>query len=49
MKFCRCTITVNDLEESLKFYQEIVGLSLNRRFATGSGMEIAFLGAGGRK
>jgi lactoylglutathione lyase len=47
MKFCWCTIMVNDLEESLKFYQEIVGLSLNRRFAAGPGMEIAFLGAGG--
>ena len=47
MKFCWCTITVNNMEESLKFYEEIVGLSLNRRFAAGPGMEIAFLGAGG--
>lgn len=47
MKFCWCTITVNNLEESIKFYQEIVGLSVNRRFAAGPGMEIAFLGAGG--
>jgi lactoylglutathione lyase len=47
MKFCWCTITVNNMEESLKFYEEIVGLSLNRRFAAGPGMEIAFLGVGG--
>jgi lactoylglutathione lyase len=35
------------MEESLKFYQEIAGLSLNRRFTAGPGMEISFLGAGG--
>ena len=44
MKFCWTTITVNNLEESLKFYQEIVGLSLNQRFPAGPGVEIAFLG-----
>ncbi|MDD5601014.1 MAG: VOC family protein, partial [Actinomycetota bacterium] len=32
MKFCWTTIMVNDLEESLKFYQEIIGLPVNRRF-----------------
>lgn len=41
MKFCWCTIHVKNMEESLKFYQEIVGLSLNRRF--GQGPEFAFL------
>ena len=46
MKFCWCTITVNDMEASLKFYQEIVGLTLNKRFAAGPGMEISFLGDG---
>lgn len=49
MKFCWCTITVADMQESLKFYQEIVGLSINRRFVTGPGMEIAFLGDGETK
>lgn len=44
MKFCWCTITVDNLEESLKFYQEIVGLPVNRRFSAGAGTEIAFLG-----
>ncbi len=47
MKFCWCTITVNNLDESIQFYQEVVGLTVNRRFAAGPGMEIAFLGAGG--
>jgi len=34
------------MEESLKFYQEIVGLKQNRRFQAGPGVEIAFLGDG---
>ncbi|AOT71959.1 VOC family protein [Geosporobacter ferrireducens] len=49
MKFCWCTIAVRNMEESLKFYQEIVGLSINRRFMTGPGSEIAFLGDGETK
>jgi lactoylglutathione lyase len=46
MKFCWCTITVQNMEDSLKFYQEIVGLSINRRFAVGPAVEISFLGDG---
>jgi lactoylglutathione lyase len=46
MKFCWITINVNNMEESLKFYQEIVGLSINKRFNAGPGSEIAFLGDG---
>ena len=46
MKFCWSTINVKNLEESLKFYEEIVGLKVNRRFPAGPGMEIAFLGEG---
>ena len=49
MKFCWTTIRVKDLEESLKFYQEIVGLRLDRRFKAGPGTEIAFLGDGETK
>ncbi|MBE3094449.1 MAG: VOC family protein [Actinobacteria bacterium] len=49
MKFCWTTLTVNNLEESLKFYQEIIGLQLNRRFNAGSDLEIAFLGDGETK
>lgn len=44
MKFCWCTITVSNMEESLRFYKEVVGLSVNRRFAAGPGVEISFLG-----
>lgn len=46
MKFCWTTITVNDMEASLKFYEEIVGLPINRRFVSAPGVEIAFLGEG---
>ena len=46
MKFCWTTINVTNMEESLAFYQEIVGLPLMRRFPAGPGMEIAFLGDG---
>ena len=46
-KFSWATIIVRNMEESLKFYQEIVGLSLNRSFTTSEGAEFAFLGAGG--
>ena len=49
MKFCWCTITVDNMEESLKFYQEIVGLSISRRFVGGPGVEISFLGDGETK
>ena len=44
MAFLWTTIAVKNMEESLKFYQEIVGLPLQRRFAAGPGREIAFLG-----
>jgi lactoylglutathione lyase len=46
MKFCWSTVMVNNLEESIKFYTEIIGLSVNRRYMAGPGVEIAFLGAG---
>lgn len=47
MKFCWCTINVINMEESLQFYKEVVGLSLERRFQAGPDTEIAFLGTGG--
>ncbi len=47
MKFLWTTIKVTDMEASLKFYQEILGLPLNRRFGSGTDMDIAFLGEGG--
>ena len=46
MKFCHVTLTVQNLEASLKFYEETVGLSLKRRFQAGPDAEIAFVGGG---
>lgn len=46
MKFCWCTIMVRDLEKSVKFYADIVGLPIDRRFPAGPSTEICFLGAG---
>ena len=46
MRFCWTTINVLSMEESLAFYQEIVGLPLMRRFPAGPATEIAFLGDG---
>lgn len=49
MKFCWSTLRVKDMEESLRFYRDIVGLALNARFQAGPGVEIAFLGEGETK
>ena len=46
MSFCWTTINVKDMNESLEFYEEVVGLKLNQRFEAGPNMEIAFLGEG---
>lgn len=46
MEFLWATITVRNMEESLEFYQEIVGLSLNRRVQSNETTELAFLGDG---
>lgn len=46
MKFCWTTLQVKDLDVSLRFYQDIVGLPLNRRMKPSPEMEIAFLGSG---
>lgn len=43
MNFCWCTITTGNLVESMKFYTEVVGLSLSTRFSPRPGMEIVFL------
>jgi len=48
MNFCWCTITVDNMDHSLKFYQEIVGLSISKRFTAGA-VEISFLGEGETK
>jgi lactoylglutathione lyase len=49
MKFCWTTIGVKNMEESVKFYRDIVGLPVGRRFKTEEGAEICFLGEGETK
>ena len=49
MKFCWSTVMVKNLEESIKFYQDIAGLNVSRRFNLGPSVEIAFLGDGETK
>ncbi|MDT4763418.1 VOC family protein [Sphaerochaeta sp. PS] len=46
MKFCWTTLRVNNMEESLDFYQRIVQLPLQRRSDVEGGMSLAFLGSG---
>ena len=46
MTFLWTTIHVTDMERSLAFYQEIVGLPLQRRARSGE-KDLAFLGEGG--
>ncbi|HKL59910.1 MAG TPA: VOC family protein [Sphaerochaeta sp.] len=49
MDFSWTTIRVNDMEESLAFYKEIVKLPLQGRTHVEGGMELAFLGSGETK
>ena len=46
MKFCWSTLRVSDMEKSLQFYTEVIGLAVVNRFTAGPGLEIAFLGQG---
>jgi lactoylglutathione lyase len=43
MRFLWCTLYVKDIDASLRFYQDIVGLPVTRRFSE-PGAELAFLG-----
>jgi lactoylglutathione lyase len=49
MKFCWTTLYVKNMEESLRFYQEIIDLKVERKFRASPEMEIAFLGDGETK
>ncbi len=46
MKYCWTTIMVYNLDYSIKFYREILGLMEYLRFPAGPGIEIAFMGEG---
>ena len=48
-KFCWCTLLVSDMERSIKFYTEVAGLRVDRRFPAGPGKEVCFLGDGETK
>lgn len=49
MKFCWSTLRVKDMAETLRFYEEVVGLTVNQRFQANPDKEIAFLGDGETK
>ncbi|NLB36118.1 MAG: VOC family protein [Clostridiales bacterium] len=49
MRFCWSTLQVKNLEESISFYEEVVGLKVERRFKAGPATKIAFLGEGETK
>ena len=46
MDFCWSTLHVTDLDESVKFYEDAVGMKVIRRFDAMPGTEIAFMGFG---
>ena len=46
MKFCWSTLMVKNLNDSIAFYEEVIGLNVKRRFQAGPDTEIAFLGEG---
>lgn len=45
MRFSWTTLHVKNLDTSIAFYKEFVGLEVNRRFKPNESMELAFLGA----
>ena len=49
MNFLWATINVNNLKETLNFYQNIVGLEIQKTLKMGDGNSITFLGDGETK
>ena len=46
MTFIWSTLKVRNMDESIAFYENIIGLKTGKRFQAGPDMEIAFLGDG---
>lgn len=46
MDFVWATVTVRNMDESLDFYQNVVGLTLNKRVKSNETTSLAFLGTG---
>lgn len=46
MKYCWSTILVRDMEASVTFYRDVIGLKVAARLSPMPGLEIAFLGTG---
>lgn len=46
MNTCWITIYVNNMAESIRFYTDIMGLTISHGFSPQPGMEITFLNAG---
>ena len=44
MNFCWVTLNVTNMENSLKFYHEILGLKISAQFNAGEDREIVMLG-----
>jgi lactoylglutathione lyase len=49
VKFLWITINVKDMEKSMAFYRDVVGLNVDRTMNPAPGMQIAFLGSGETK
>lgn len=47
MNFVFATVHVKNLEESVRFYENVIGLKKTKSFPVGAGTEIAFLADGG--
>lgn len=46
MKNLWTSIAVNNMDDSVKFYSEVLGLTLIKRYSPMDGMELAFFGSG---
>ncbi|AGF55562.1 lactoylglutathione lyase [Clostridium saccharoperbutylacetonicum] len=44
MNFCWITLNVSNMEKSLKFYHEVIGLEIFEKFNAGEDLEIVMLG-----